>query len=143
MQVSQGQVVEESCRVSGQQQVPETPYLTPESASFHPAKLDPISTRSISARKSAQPQRMSGFSFKRASVQQQQPPDEEKPCSSNRTERGPGRQSCRTSARASQTSLVAESPKIDSNDEVSAWKDKGNAAFKQGNWEAAVEAYTR
>lgn len=102
--------------------------------------------RSISACKPAQPQRMSAFSFKRAALQQQQQqqqPDEEKSCSSNKTELGPGRQSCRTSAKASQTSLLPSSPEIDNSDGGVAWKDKGNAAFKQGKWEAAVQAYTR
>ena len=144
MQVSQEQVAKEPCRVSVQQPVSQTPCLIPKSASSQPAKLDPISTRSTSARKPAKSKSMSAFSFKHTSSQQQQQPVKESSHSNKQTELGPGRDSCRTGTKASQTSLLAESPKIDSRDDGGvAWKEKGNAAFKQGRWEAAVQAYTR
>ena len=144
MQVSQEQVAKEPCRVSVQQQVSQTPCLTPKSASSQPAKLDPISTRSTSARKPAKSKSMSAFSFKHTSSQQQQQHVKERSHSNKLTELGPGRDSCRTGTKASQTSLLAESPKIDSRDDGGvAWKENGNAAFKQGKWEAAVQAYTR
>ena len=143
--MSQEQVAEEPCRVSEQQQVSKTPYLTPKSTSFQPAKLDPISTHSTSAHKAAKSKSMSAFSFKHTSSQhqQQQQHDKERSHSDNKTELGAGRQSCRTTTKAGQSSLIAESPDIDNRDGGIAWKDKGNAAFKQGNWEAAVQAYTR
>ena len=144
MQVSQEQVAKEPSRVSVQQPVSQTPCLIPKSASSQPAKLDPISTRSTSARKPAKSKGMSAFSFKHTSSQQQQQPVKESSHSNKQTELGPGRDSCRTGTKASQTSLLAESPKIDSRDDGGvAWKEKGNAAFKQGRWEAAVQAYTR
>ena len=146
MQVSQEKLAKEPCRISVQQQVSKTPCLIPKSASSQPAKLDPISTRSTSARKPTKPKSMSAFSFKHKSSQQQQQqqPVKESSHSNMKTELGQGRDSCRTGTKAKQTSLLAESPKIDSRDDGGvAWKEKGNAAFKQGKWEAAVQAYTR
>lgn len=106
-----------------------------------PAKLDPVSTQRTTPQGSARSPKMSAFSFSRPAGGQQQ--QQNGNGSSDSPKGQPGGKSSSQKALQSQPMSSPGAAMLDGTAEATAWKERGNAAFKQGRWAAAVEAYTR